>query len=103
MTDRVEMPIEIARDHPAFDGHFPGNPVLPGVVLVSEILAALEKLTGRPPEQWTLSGCKFPRAATPGTALTLAHEPTPGGGIRFEIRSALGVVASGTLAPRART
>ena len=32
--------VEIAADHPAFDGHFPGRPVLPGVALLSEVLEA---------------------------------------------------------------
>jgi 3-hydroxyacyl-[acyl-carrier-protein] dehydratase len=101
--DAVETQLDVARDHPAFAGHFPGHPILPGVVLLCEALAAIEAATGRAPYQWTLSSCKFMNPVSPGTALTLAHERLATGGIRFEIRSAHGVVASGTLAPRART
>ncbi|MEO8309641.1 MAG: hypothetical protein ABI520_00575 [Caldimonas sp.] len=32
--------LAIAIDHPAFDGHFPGQPVLPGVALLAEVLEA---------------------------------------------------------------
>ena len=32
--------LAIASDHPAFDGHFPGQPVLPGVALLAEVLEA---------------------------------------------------------------
>jgi 3-hydroxymyristoyl/3-hydroxydecanoyl-(acyl carrier protein) dehydratase len=102
-ADPFETPLEVARDHPAYDGHFPGHPILPGVVLLSEALAAIEVATGRAPHQWTLASCKFMNPVSPGTPLTLAHERMATGGIRFEIRSAHGVVASGTLAPRART
>jgi 3-hydroxyacyl-[acyl-carrier-protein] dehydratase len=33
----------IAADHPSLPGHFPGGPVVPGVVILDEILAALTK------------------------------------------------------------
>ena len=33
----------IAADHPSLPGHFPGEPVVPGVVILDEILAALTK------------------------------------------------------------
>jgi 3-hydroxymyristoyl/3-hydroxydecanoyl-(acyl carrier protein) dehydratase len=97
-----DMRLEISRGHPAYEGHFPGNPILPGVVLLSEALAAIEAATGRAPHQWTVSHCKFPNPVAPGTELTLAHKATASGGVLFEIRAAQGVVASGTLMPRPR-
>jgi 3-hydroxymyristoyl/3-hydroxydecanoyl-(acyl carrier protein) dehydratase len=99
---RIETALSVARDHPAFEGHFPGHPVLPGVVLLAEALAAIEAANGRRPDEWSISSAKFLAAVVPGTPLTLAHEALASGGIRFEIRSAHGVVANGTLAPRER-
>ncbi|MFN0304290.1 MAG: hypothetical protein ACKVQU_28480 [Burkholderiales bacterium] len=32
--------IEIAHDHPALPGHFPGRPVVPGVLLLARVVAA---------------------------------------------------------------
>jgi len=94
--------LEVARDHPAYEGHFPGNPILPGVVILAEAMAAIAKATSIPVEQWVVSSTKFLEPVTPGMPLTLAHERLAGGGVRFEVRSPSGVVAAGVLASRPR-
>ena len=94
----TEAALAIARDHPAYDGHFPGRPILPAVVLLAEALAVLAQATATRATDWTLSQAKFPRGVTPGTPLTIAHEVSADGAIRFEIRSTEGVVAAGVLA-----
>lgn len=33
-------------DHPSLPGHFPGNPIVPGVLLLDAIVANLERATG---------------------------------------------------------
>ncbi len=96
----VETPLDVASDHPAFAGHFPGHPILPGVVLLSEVLATIEAHTGLPPSAWIVASCKFMSPVSPGTPLTLSHENLPGGSVRFEVRSASGLIASGMLARR---
>ena len=35
------MQFSINADHPALSGHFPGNPIVPGVVMQDHILAAV--------------------------------------------------------------
>ena len=35
------MQFSINADHPALPGHFPGNPIVPGVVILDYILAAV--------------------------------------------------------------
>ena len=42
----MESPLELAADHPAYRGHFPGRPVLPGVVLLAEVMHAVALGTG---------------------------------------------------------
>jgi hypothetical protein len=71
------------------------------VVLLAEALAAIALATGRAASRWSIASAKFPSPVTPGTALTLVHEPHGDEGVRFEIRAEGRVVASGTLAPRA--
>jgi 3-hydroxymyristoyl/3-hydroxydecanoyl-(acyl carrier protein) dehydratase len=38
--------VRIAATHPVLPGHFPGNPVVPGVVLLDRIAAAIERARG---------------------------------------------------------
>jgi len=97
----MKQSLAIAKDHPAYAGHFPGHPVLPGVVLLAEAIAAIESQAPRPANGWTVENAKFLMAVEPGTALTLSHEALASGGVRFEIHSSAGVVASGVLAAHA--
>jgi 3-hydroxymyristoyl/3-hydroxydecanoyl-(acyl carrier protein) dehydratase len=99
MSALHEARVRIAGDHPALDGHFPGRPIVPGVVLLAEALAVVEDATGRAPHQWVVVAAKFMRAVEPGSELQVSHEATAAGGVRFEIRCAAEVVASGQLAP----
>lgn len=92
----MESALPVAADHPAFAGHFPGRPILPGVVLLAEAMAAVAALAGDPVERWTIASAKFLSPVTPGMALALVREPTAGG-VRFEVRAGARVVASGLL------
>ena len=42
MKSDIRVPLRIASTHPALPGHFPGNPIVPGVVLLDHVAAALE-------------------------------------------------------------
>lgn len=67
-------------DHPALPGHFPGNPVVPGVVIVEHLIAALGALH---PER-TCTGVrrmKFLRLLRPGEAVDLAFGEARADGI----------------------
>jgi 3-hydroxyacyl-[acyl-carrier-protein] dehydratase len=91
--------LPIAADHPAYAGHFPGMPVLPGVVLLDATLHALEKAGKGPSGCWEISSAKFQSAVRPGEPLTLQHETLPNGSVRFAIRTTDRPVANGLLAP----
>jgi len=83
--------LQIAKEHPAYEGHFPGHPLLPGVVLVAEAMAALGA------SHWTVVSAKFLSPVEPGMALTLSHAAKDPRTIDFEIASPRGIVATGTL------
>jgi 3-hydroxyacyl-[acyl-carrier-protein] dehydratase len=63
--------VDIAADHPAFDGHFPGHPVLPGVVLLAEVLAGIERWLGQPLDGIRIKVAKFHAPVAPGSLLTV--------------------------------
>ena len=89
-------PIEVARNHPSFAGHFPRFPVLPGAVLLDEALHAIQRARGIEVREWQLAAVKFLGPVLPGDALHLEHALV-GGVIRFTIRAASRIVASGSL------
>ncbi|HUN71767.1 MAG TPA: hypothetical protein VMU52_05605 [Steroidobacteraceae bacterium] len=91
--------LPIAAGHPAFDGHFPGAPVLPGVVLLDEAIRAIELADGGTPRCWRVASAKFLRAVVPGEALTLQQERLAGGTVRFTVLSGGQAVATGALSP----
>jgi len=87
----MKRSLHIASNHPAYGGHFPGHPLLPGVVLLAEAMAALDA------GGWSVDNAKFLMPVEPGTPLELSHEKLDSGAIRFEIESPRGIVATGVL------
>jgi 3-hydroxyacyl-[acyl-carrier-protein] dehydratase len=94
----AHVAIAIPIDHPAFAGHFPGRPILPGVVLLAEAIAAVTRSTGTRACDWTLESAKFLAPVPPGAKLSIAQSAMGAGSVRFEIRADDAVAASGVLA-----
>jgi 3-hydroxyacyl-[acyl-carrier-protein] dehydratase len=74
-------------DHPAFAGHFPGMPVLPGAALLDEVLHVLEEELAFNPVEWQLTTAKFLEPVRPGDVLSVEHDAAADT-IRFAIRVA---------------
>ena len=96
----VDMQIDIAADHPAFAGHFPGQPVLPGVLLLSfvmQALAARPLLAARVGATPRLDSAKFLHPVRPGARLRVALREQ-GRGVAFEVWMQDTAVARGQIA-----
>jgi 3-hydroxyacyl-[acyl-carrier-protein] dehydratase len=77
--------INIPSDHPAFAGHFPGTPIVPGVVLLDEVLQVLSKDMALTVTDWQISSVKFLSPLTPGESAIMAYEQQANGSIKFEV------------------
>lgn len=101
MTD-LSLPLPIAADHPAYAGHFPGHPILPGVVLLDAALHALAARQSLTAAGGQIRSAKFLSPVSPGEALRLDYAATASGVFRFAVVAAdpahERVVASGSFA-----
>jgi len=97
----MEQPttLTLPAEHPAFAGHFPGVPILPGVLLLDEAVHAAEQSGQLPARRWRIGTAKFLKPVSPGETLTLEHERLANGSIRFGVTSAGQRVAHGVLVP----
>ena len=80
--------LQIALDHPAFAGHFPGQPLLPGVSLLAEVLEAVladPALAARVGPSPRIANAKFLAPVRPGAQLRIVLDAA-GRGLRFEVR-----------------
>ena len=99
MAEGVELDLRIAADLAALEGHFPEQPIVPGVCLldwaVRYAILHLDRLeTGA-----TRFQVKFRRVILPGIDVTLGLRPASGGRVQFEYRRADVVYATGTVSP----
>jgi len=76
----VREHFSVDADHPSLPGHFPGNPVVPGVVLLDRIAAAIERAgAGR---LQRIGAVKFLAPVLPGEDIECIAE-RDGGRVRF--------------------
>jgi 3-hydroxymyristoyl/3-hydroxydecanoyl-(acyl carrier protein) dehydratase len=89
--------IDIPFDHPSFTGHFPGRPIVPGVVLLDLALAALSEDLGLATGPVQVRNTKFLAPVGPGAHLELRFVFDTRGGVNFTFSEAGNPVASGGL------
>jgi 3-hydroxymyristoyl/3-hydroxydecanoyl-(acyl carrier protein) dehydratase len=71
----------IPTDHPAADGHFPGNPIIPGAVLLREIVSVLS--AGSDAVCCEIRSARFLQPVRPGDRLTIVWEDRTTGEFSF--------------------
>ena len=97
----AEFNWQVPLAHPAFAGHFPGQPIVPGVVLLDQAILFAEEFLTSPALNWQVGNAKFLSPVLPGEVLTYALSLKPSGAIAFQVQAAGRPVASGSLTPPA--
>ena len=67
------MNFSVAPDHPSLPGHFPGHPVVPGVVVLERVIDAIETRHG-PLGALRLPQVKFMQLLLPGETARVVLE-----------------------------
>jgi len=70
-------------DHPASRGHFAGNPIIPGAVLLSEAVMAIARHVDEPLAPLVVHSAKFQHPARPGDRVVIEFSSSGGGAYRF--------------------
>ncbi len=82
--------------HPALPGHFPGNPVVPGVLLLDHVLSLLEALHG-PLPALRLPQVKFLQPLLPGQKARIELSPRAADSWRFQVFRGDTLLATGDI------
>lgn len=88
----------IPADHSALPGHFPGNPVVPGVVLMSQVWEAVCRQAGKPLNCTGWPSVKFLAPLLPGVPFRVEVEFGTGlSSAKFACKTASGTIAQGSV------
>ena len=83
----IARQIAVPADALWFQGHFPGDPMLPGVAQLHLVLEALKAHLGEDVRLSSLKRVRFKRIIRPGETIAIAAEPVPdkAGLYRFQL------------------
>ena len=86
-SDSLEWSCLVPRDLACFAGHFPGAPVVPGVLQLDWAMDGIAVLLGKTPEITRIESLKFPAPLKPGARCRLAVRIGRDGSVDFRIWS----------------
>lgn len=90
-----KLTLHIAADHPTGAGHFPGNPIIPGALLLAEVLRCIEQAEGARFASCSIKAAKFLHPARPGDTIEIEYARSAQGTIEFKCAAGGTKVLSG--------
>lgn len=94
MSDRRAASFRVSKDHPALAGHFPGNPIVPGVLVLERLLEAAEVELGHALRVAGLTHVKFPSPLLPEEVARVTFE-IHGARLDFQVEHEARLIARG--------
>ena len=92
-----KLTLQFAADHPTGAGHFPGNPIIPGALLLAEVLRCIEQAEGVRYSSCNVKAAKFLHPARPGDRVEIEYGRSAAGTIEFQCAVAGNKVLSGAV------
>jgi 3-hydroxyacyl-[acyl-carrier-protein] dehydratase len=74
MAERESCTLRVPADHPVFAGHFPGRPIVPGVMLLEWVLAEIASRVAPTPARLRVREVKFFAPLEPERVASLQFE-----------------------------
>jgi 3-hydroxymyristoyl/3-hydroxydecanoyl-(acyl carrier protein) dehydratase len=89
-----KLTLQVEVDHPTGAGHFPGNPIIPGALLLAEVLRLIARAEDVHLESCNVKSAKFQHPARPGDSIAIEYTCSAAGVIEFHCAVAgIGVVS----------
>jgi 3-hydroxymyristoyl/3-hydroxydecanoyl-(acyl carrier protein) dehydratase len=79
-----KLTLSLAANHPTAAGHFPGNPIIPGALLLAEVLRCIEQAEGARFVSCNVKAAKFLAPARPGDTVEIEYARSALGTLEFQ-------------------
>ncbi len=83
--DKVSMEVEINASSPWYSGHFPNDPVLPGIAQIAMAFEAIKHLKGEDVKITEVKKIRFKQIIRPNDRLIITVSPGKGNAYKFSI------------------
>ncbi len=95
--DEIHAEVSILENSPWFRGHFPEEPILPGIAQIQIVLDTVKKAFDNPLRLLTINRVRFKQKVRPGDLIGVIVAKKEKGGYAFRIVSNEEIVASGSM------